>query len=175
MSTLAKLLLLPAVLVAGVVGVALAADGPPSFTADPIAAAGDTTATTASTETGARVDISGPCDEVEHANDPRCAGVTVPRAAAGVGGVDISGPCDEVEHANDPRCAGVTVPRAAAGVGGVDISGPCDEAEHANDPRCTGAAGARSDNSGPGSAHSGRGPDDDGGEGGGRGRGGDSD
>ena len=29
-------------------------------------------------------DISGPCDEAEHANDPRCAGVTVP-AAAGAG------------------------------------------------------------------------------------------
>jgi hypothetical protein len=122
MSTLAKLLLVPAVLVAGVVGVALAADGPPSFSADPIAPAGDTTATTAATtttETGARVDSSGPCDEAE--------------------------------HANDPRCAGVTVPRAAARVGGVDISGPCDEAEYANDPRCTGAAGARSDNSGRGS------------------------
>jgi len=146
MSTLAKLLLLPAVLVAGVVGVALAADGPPSFSTDPIARAGDTTTTTetaTTTETGARFDISGPCDEAE--------------------------------HANDPRCAGVTVPRAAAGVGGVDISGPCDEAEHVNDPRCTGAAGARSDNSGPGSAHSGRGSGDDGGEGGGRGRGGDSD
>jgi hypothetical protein len=143
MSTLAKLLLVPAVLVAGVVGVALAADGPPSFSADPIAPAGDATATTAATtttETGARVDISGPCDEAEHANDPRCAGVTVPRAAARVGGVDISGPCDEAEHANDPRCAG--------------------------------AAGARSDNSGPGSAHSGRGTDDQGGR---RGRGGDVD
>jgi hypothetical protein len=25
-------------------------------------------------------DISGPCDEAEHANDPRCTGVNVPRA-----------------------------------------------------------------------------------------------
>lgn len=66
-----------------------------------------------------------------------------------------------------------------------DISGPCDEVEHANDPRCTGAAGAqprgdddhrnrgpgngrddddsdnRGGNSGPGSANSGPGGDDD--------------
>src|SRR5918997_4007388 len=55
------------------------------------------------------VDIPGPCDEAEHANDPRCAGVQVPSqgAVAPQGGVDISGPCDEAEHANDPRCTGV--------------------------------------------------------------------
>jgi hypothetical protein len=57
-------------------------------------------------------DISGPCDEAEHANDPRCAGVA-PTATTTVGdddeaGEDISGPCDEAEHANDPRCTGVT-------------------------------------------------------------------
>ncbi len=28
-------------------------------------------------------DISGPCDEAEHANDPRCNGVTVPGNAGG--------------------------------------------------------------------------------------------
>ena len=82
------------------------------------------------------VDISGPCDEAEHANDPRCAGVdTTP------GGTTTS-------------------PQAPAPQTGVDISGPCDEAEHANDPRCTGApTGDREDNSGPGNGHSG---DDDG-------------
>src|ERR671924_1960630 len=83
-----------------------------------------------------------------------------PRAAS----VDIPGPCDEAEHANDPRCAGVRVPQTGAGLpdepAGVDIPGPCDEAEHIGDPRCTGvgAGGAgRVDNSGPGSANSGRG------------------
>jgi hypothetical protein len=87
-------------------------------------------------------DISGPCDEAEHANDPRCAG-----QAPATGG-------------NAP----------APATGGVDISGPCDEAEHANDPRCTGApAGGRVDNSGPGSQNSGPGSvnsgrDDDRGE-----------
>jgi hypothetical protein len=64
----------------------------------------------------AGVDISGPCDEAEHANHPRCAGVQVPQPAGG--GVDISGPCDEAEHANDPRCTG------AGGAGRVDNSGP---------------------------------------------------
>jgi hypothetical protein len=57
-------------------------------------------------------DVSGPCDEAEHANDPRCAGVT-PATTTTAGtttsrepGEDVSGPCDEAEHANDPRCTG---------------------------------------------------------------------
>ena len=78
-------------------------------------------------------DISGPCDEAEHANDPRCAGVNVPQQPAPA--------------------------QPQAPTGGVDISGPCDEAEHANDPRCTGVGGGRIDdhrggsNSGPGNGH----------------------
>ncbi len=128
MSTLAKLLLLPALLIAGIVGVALAADGPSAFEPDPLAVPTGTAAGT--TTTGAPVDVSGPCDEAEHANDPRCVGVTVPRVVA-------------------PAPAGV------------DIRGPCDEVEHASDPRCTGSAADRGDNSGPGSAHSGRGSGDD--------------
>ena len=64
------------------------------------------------TDTEPGEDISGPCDEAEHANDPRCAGVA-PATTTTVGGddeagEDISGPCDEAEHANDPRCTGVT-------------------------------------------------------------------
>jgi hypothetical protein len=56
-------------------------------------------------------DINGPCDEAEHANDPRCTGIA-PAATTTVGdddeaGEDISGPCDEAEHANDPRCTTV--------------------------------------------------------------------
>ncbi len=122
------------------------------------------------------VDISGNCDEIEHANDPGCLGVTpvpttvisapttVPTTIPPVststpdpsttapGGVDISGNCDEAEHANDPGCLGVTpVPTTVPGggsvttvpngssttvPGGVDISGNCDEAEHATDPEC---------------------------------------
>jgi hypothetical protein len=72
-------------------------------------------------------DISGPCDEAEHANDPRCTG-------AGDDRDDDDGRFDD-DHDDDG-----------------DISGPCDEAEHANDPRCTGAGDDRhGDNSGPGS------------------------
>jgi hypothetical protein len=66
------------------------------------------------------VDISGPCDEAEHANDPRCAGVRVPATPDAPAGVDISGPCDEAEHIGDPRCSGV----GAGGAGRVDNSGP---------------------------------------------------
>jgi hypothetical protein len=57
------------------------------------------------------VDISGPCDEAEHANDPECAGVAGSAAEANqsAGRVDISGPCDEAEHANDARCNGAQV------------------------------------------------------------------
>jgi hypothetical protein len=87
-------------------------------------------------------DISGPCDEAEHANDPRCTGqATAPRVdddAPAANGVDISGPCDEAEHANDPRCTGAP----AAGGNRVDNSGP------------------GSVDSGPGSVNSGRDDDD---------------
>jgi len=71
--------------------------------------------TTTSARTEAEVeDVSGPCDEAEHANDPRCAGVTTAQTTAPAATTaereveDVSGPCDEAEHANDPRCAGVT-------------------------------------------------------------------
>lgn len=83
-------------------------------------------------------DVKGPCDEAEHANDPRCQGQQVPEDKGGG------------ERGDDD--------------GADDISGPCDEAEHANDPRCTGAggqAGDDEDNSGPGSANSGHGHGDD--------------
>src|SRR5215204_5730508 len=55
------------------------------------------TQTTPTVDTTTGEDISGPCDEAEHANDPRCAGVA-PGATGTVGtttGEDISGPCDE--------------------------------------------------------------------------------
>ncbi len=37
----------------------------------------ETTGTTTGTTTGDDEDISGPCDEAEHANDPRCTGGAV--------------------------------------------------------------------------------------------------
>ena len=72
-------------------------------------------------------DISGPCDEAEHRNDPRCTGASAPAPA----------PAPGMTTADDD--------------GPGDISGPCDEAEHRNDPRCTsGAADDRGGNSGRG-------------------------
>jgi hypothetical protein len=89
----------------------------------PASSTGTTEDRTTTTSTSG-VDISGPCDEAEHANDPRCTGVparpSAPALPAGAG-VDISGPCDEAEHANDPRCTGAGVPGEA---GRVDNSGP---------------------------------------------------
>ena len=114
-------------------------------------------ATTAATTTGreAGEDVSGPCDEAEHANDPRCAGAA--GAVAGTTAVTTT------------AAATTTTGREA----GEDVSGPCDEAEHANDPRCTGAAtstddrgrddGATDDRSGSDSGRGG-GDDDSGGD-----------
>ena len=82
------------------------------------------------------IDISGPCDEAEHANDPRCDGIDVPNASSSASPSPSNDPIDAL---------------------GRDISGPCDEAEHVNDPRCTGADDddRDDDNSGPGSSNSG--------------------
>jgi hypothetical protein len=118
-----------------------------------------TTTTTTTTTDGGAEDISGPCDEAEHANDPRCA----PGGDRDDDGRGRDHPEDDAGNVGDVN-PGVVNP-------GVDISGPCDEAEHANDPRCTGAIPVgdddRVDNSGPGSLNSGPGSvnsghDDDG-------------
>ncbi|MCP9486817.1 MAG: hypothetical protein MSC30_13225 [Gaiellaceae bacterium MAG52_C11] len=87
--------------------------------------AGTTSATTTEAD-----DISGPCDEAEHANDPRCTGTGTSTGAD-----------------DDPVPAGTTI-------GTDDVSGPCDEPEHANDPRCTGIGTTNDDDdrSGPGGA-----------------------
>jgi hypothetical protein len=109
----------------------------------PGATNGVTGTTTDDTTTGATTtddddagDVSGPCDEAEHRNDPRCAGTTVPAPA--------------------PAVTGGTTTDDDAG----DVSGPCDEAEHRNDPRCIGAAGA-GDDDGDDDDRSGRGGGDD--------------
>jgi hypothetical protein len=62
--------------------VVVAAVGPSDGTSTLPASSTGTTETTESDNAG--VDISGPCDEAEHANDPRCTGVG--------GTVDNSGP-----------------------------------------------------------------------------------
>jgi hypothetical protein len=100
-------------------------------------------------------DVSGPCDEAEHANDPRCAGPQrveddnqpAARGRAAEPGEDVRGPCDEAEHANDPRCTG------QAPVGDRDDRGEVKDDDH-----------GRVDNSGPGSANSGPGSHHSGGD-----------
>ena len=67
--------------------VVVAAVGPSDGTSTLPASSTRTTETTETDNTG--VDISGPCDEAEHANDPRCTGGG---AAADAGRVDNSGP-----------------------------------------------------------------------------------
>ena len=73
-------------------------------------------ATTTGTTTDA-TDVRGPCDEPEHANDPRCAAPQQPENDARDHREntveDVSGPCDEAEHADDPRCT----PGSPAAVG----------------------------------------------------------
>ena len=140
MNSFNKLLLILATVLAVGVGVAVAAGTNGGSSSDP-----------ASTV----IDVKGPCDEAEHANDPRCAGAQIP---------EDSRADDQGEDANGDRGRGRDHAEDDAVVGddngvGEDISGPCDEAEHANDPRCTGAGGAGEapsgieDNSGPGSSH----------------------
>jgi hypothetical protein len=138
-----KLLLIPLALLAigGGVGVAAATGGGSD---DPT---GVTVAPPITTAVGSREDLSGPCDEAEHANDPRCTGAQVPdddavaEDDAREPGEDVSGPCDEAEHANDPRCTGGSV------TGG-------DDAFENHDDR-SGPSG----NSGPGSDDSDHGDD----------------
>ena len=64
MNRFSKLLLIPAavIAIAGGVGIAAATNG----------SSGDVPATPTT------VDVKGPCDELEHATDPRCDGVLVP-------------------------------------------------------------------------------------------------
>lgn len=97
-----------------------------------------TTSATATTETGE--DVPGPCDEPEHATDPRCAG-----------GAVTTGTTTTTETRGRDE--------DGAREAGEDVRGPCDEAEHANDPRCTGGAGAADDDRRGG--NSGRGGSDD--------------
>src|SRR5215210_4974682 len=124
----------------------------------------DSPARNASTTTSTNEDVSGPCDEAEHANDPRCAGNG--QASDDDGAAEDHHGGRGRDHAEDD---GMDEPGDDDGVdddAGEDISGPCDEAEHANDPECTGSpvtppADDGVDNSGPGSINSGPGSVDD--------------
>jgi hypothetical protein len=134
MSTLAKLLIVPALVVAFSVGVALAASGvggsgTPEAQVAPGTSTDDTTTldttTTVGTTTTEDDDRGGRRDD--DAREP---------------GEDVRGPCDEAEHASDPRCTGVGDDRD-------DNSGPGNAHEDRDDH-------ADDDNSGPGN-----GDDDD--------------
>ena len=103
----------------------------------PGATTSDDSTTSATTE--GIEDISGPCDEAEHRNDPRCAGVSTPAPAPAPGVTtgdddgpgDISGPCDEAEHRNDPRCTGgAAADDRGADDGGNDDRGGDDRSGH---------------------------------------------
>ena len=110
------------------------------------------------------VDISGPCDEAEHANDPRCAGTTTPPATGGDpvdddAGEDV-GDDDGPAPAPAPRVDNSGPGSMNSGPGSVN-SGPGNAEDRGDD-----------DNSGPGSGddddddHSGpgHGGDDSGGD-----------
>jgi hypothetical protein len=98
-----------------------------------------TAATTASAPAATAEDVSGPCDEAEHANDPRCTGASASMPAP----APAQAPATTTDDANE------------------DVSGPCDEAEHASDPRCTGGAAAEDDDHGDGSGRGGHEDGDD--------------
>jgi hypothetical protein len=115
--------------------------------------------TTTTTETAE--DVPGPCDEPEHANDPRCAGAAT-----------TSTTTDATTTTTNATTTTTETRGRDAREPGEDVRGPCDEAEHANDPRCVGGAGdgdddRRGGNSGPGggedsgSGSSGHGGSDD--------------
>ena len=105
-----------------------------------------TTGTTGTAGTTTAGDISGPCDEPEHRNDPRCTGVNTSPATTGrEPREDIRGPCDEPENRNDPRCTGAVPEDDRSGPGDGDggdddRSGPGDGDDDDDD---------RDDRSGP--------------------------
>ncbi|MGH3021656.1 MAG: hypothetical protein ACRDNR_16085 [Gaiellaceae bacterium] len=131
MSTALKLLLLPALVVAFSVGVALAAtggsdDGEPA----PLPASSSTTieSGTTSTERGTTTvedgnDISGPCDEAEHADDPRCTG-GAPVGGSGPGpGRDDDRDDDDRSGRSGPDNSGPGSDSSGPGSGGDDDHG----------------------------------------------------
>jgi hypothetical protein len=102
-------------------------------------------ATTGTTTADTVEDVSGPCDEAEHANDPECGGAASPAPAPAApaattteAGEDVSGPCDEAEHANDPRCTG------GVDVDDEDHSGRGGDDDHGDDDHHEDRSGSNS-------------------------------
>lgn len=144
MSTLMKTLLaVAAAMLVG--GVAYAATAP----------AGHHAATAPAT-----TDVKGPCDEAEHAKDPRCAGPQVPEDRHNEAehvhrhrGHD-DGVAHEVQNENEPNDVGDDNPGDAERH---DNSGPGSLNSGPGNADDNGDNGAMQDNSGPGSSGSGSG------------------
>ena len=88
---------------ATVLAVALAGSGQPTTTVGTLPApAATVTAPSGTIAPEGGEDVSGPCDEAEHANDPRCTGATAPQTQA-----DDDGPNHD---AGDDRGNGAAEP-----------------------------------------------------------------
>ena len=153
MSTFMKILLVPALVVAFSVGVAIAASGgdDPSSPLANVAPATSTLDTTTSTTTEVD-DISGPCDETEHANDPRCTGNGEDRDD------DSSGPGrGDDDHGDDDR--GDDDDNSGPGS---QSSGPGhDDDDHDDDDDRSGPGGGDEDDDDDRSGHGGGEDEDD--------------
>ncbi len=107
-----------------------------------------------SSTTPGTIDVKGPCDEPEHANDPRCAGPQIPEDDPTAGptpnptpSADDDGPFDDGPFDDDD---------------GVDNSGPSENSGPGNADDEGDDNSGPSENSGPGNAddegdHSGQG------------------
>ena len=135
-----KLFLLPALVLALGTGAAVAAATGGSF--DP---AGST----------AVVDVKGPCDEAEHANDPECAGAQVPEDDEEVGEVEDR---DDGDEDNSGPSAG-SGPSTSSGHS--DDAAEEDDNSGPSDSSGPGSGGGEDDNSGSGGGNSGPGGGDD--------------
>jgi hypothetical protein len=145
-----KIILLALMVLAVGAGAAFAATRGP----DSSSPAGITTGTT--TGTSSVADVKGPCDEAEHANDPRCAGTQVPE----------DNDAAENEDANDDN--------GQAGDDGPNHDLNDDNGQADDDGPDHDAAGDRDDeNFGPSADDDDSGPSDSSGPGGGDGSGSD--
>ena len=179
------------------VGAAVIGLGVPAYAASQ---SGNSTPTINTVKTTVQ-DLSGNCDEAEHANDPACtttsAGVATKASEPSTSledstqisvdnsvdnstdnSVDDNATENSVDDVDDDATENSVDDDDDATENSVeDVSGNCDEAEHASDPSCTGAAAPANsvdDNSGSGGADD-SGHHGGGDDGGNSGRGGGSD
>jgi hypothetical protein len=122
------------------------------------AGTGQTTTTRVGTLTATVADVSGPCDEAEHANDPRCTGAAAPQPQADDDDqADDDGPNHEAGDDNGDDGPNHDVNDDH---GGRRNRGSDDSVAGSN--RGSGSSNSGSGNSGSGSSASGRGGSDDG-------------